>query len=311
MAELRARRWCFTLNNYKDHGWENWQEKLVTCFELIVEYLVCEEEVGEQGTPHLQGYMKFRNQMRFTTLQKIFDGNAHLEVAQGTDEDNFNYCSKENGNVFEIGKRNERMVAKKTDWKKLIDDFISMDFTLFQVRWPKECLLYLSKLQQLAFALNEAKGHTCYNGELPVKNLWIFGKPGTGKSRWARQQSDRIYLKPVNKWWQNYINGSNLVLMEDFPCFEQTKGALGQHMKLWADRYSFTAETKGGHLLVHPKDYIFIVTSNYSIEECFGPGDVEAIKRRFSEIMIIGQNDLFFENKLDIPEILGTNQKDN
>lgn len=300
MSDLRSRRWCFTLNNYKDHGWTDWQYMLKDRFQLITDYIVCEEEVGEQGTPHLQGYLKFKNQIRFSSLQNKFNGFAHLEVAQGSDIDNRNYCTKENGNVLEIGELNKDMRSKKTDWKKLIDDFCTMDFTLFLVKWPKETLLYFSKLQQLKYALNESKGHTCYNGELPSKNYWIYGAPGTGKSRWARQQSDKIYLKPVNKWWQNYINDSNLVLMEDFPCFEQTKGVLGQHMKLWADRYSFTAETKGGHLLVHPRDYVFIVTSNYSIEECFGAGDVEAIKRRFNEVMILGQNDIFFETKLDL-----------
>lgn len=304
MSDLRSRRWTFTLNNYKDHGWTDWQYMLKDRFQLITDYIVCEEEVGEQRTPHLQGYLKFKNVIRFTTLQQKFNGFAHLEVAQGTDEQNRNYCTKENGNIFEYGTLQENMRGQKTDWKKLIDDYCSMDFTLFQVRWPKESLIYLNKLQQLSYALNESKGHTCFNGELPSKNYWIYGAPGTGKSRWARQQSDKIYLKPVNKWWQNYINGSNLVLMEDFPCFEQTKGALGQHMKLWADRYSFTAETKGGHLLVHPRDYVFIVTSNYSIEECFGPGDVEAIKRRFNEVMILGQNDIFFETKLDLAATL-------
>lgn len=304
MSDLRSRRWTFTLNNYKDHGWTEWQYILKDRFQINADYIVCEEEVGEQGTPHLQGYIRFKNAVRFTTLQNKFNGLAHLEVAQGTDEQNRNYCTKENGNILEIGTIQENMRGQKTDWNKLIDDFQSMDFTLFQVRWPKESLLYLDKLQRLVYTLNESKGHTCYNGELPAKNYWIYGAPGTGKSRWARQQSNKIYLKPVNKWWQTYIYGSNLVLMEDFPCFEQTKGVLGQHMKLWADRYSFTAETKGGHLLIHPRDYVFIVTSNYSIEECFGPGDVEAIKRRFNEVMILGQNDIFFETKLDLAATL-------
>lgn len=304
MTDLRSRRWTFTLNNYKDHGWTEWQYILRDRFQISADYIICEEEVGEQGTPHLQGYIRFKNAVKFTTLQNKFNGLAHLEVAQGTDEQNRNYCTKENGNILEIGTIQENMRSQKTDWKKLIDDFQSMDLTLFIVRWPKESLLYFDKLQRLVYALNESKGHTCYNGELPSKNYWIYGAPGTGKSRWARQQSNKIYLKPVNKWFQNYIIGSNLVLMEDFPCFEQTKGALGQHMKLWADRYTFTAETKGGHLLIHPRDYVFIVTSNYSIEECFGPGDVEAIKRRFNEVMIVGQNDIFFETKLDLAATL-------
>lgn len=305
MSEVRARRWCFTLNNYEEHGWENWQQKLVEQFELLVEYLVCEEEVGEQGTSHLQGYIKFRNQMRFTTLQQKFNGAAHLEVARGTDEDNRNYCTKDNGNIFEIGKPNERTICKKNDWKKLVDDYCSMDFTLFRVRYPKESLIYLNKLQQMASVLKESEGYTEWNGDLTTKNYWIYGPPRTGKTKWARSQSTNLYHKLYSKWWKSNMGHPDLIIIEDFPCFQQTNGALGQHIKLWADRYTFTAEYKGGHTLIHPKDYILIVTSNYSIDECFSPGDVEAIKSRFKEVMILEKNDIFFHTKLDIPKILG------
>ena len=55
MTDLRSRRWTFTLNNYKDHGWSEWQYILKDRFQISADYIVCEEEVGEQGTPHLQG----------------------------------------------------------------------------------------------------------------------------------------------------------------------------------------------------------------------------------------------------------------
>lgn len=45
--------------------------------------------------------------------------------------------------------------------------------------------------------------------------------------------------------------------------------ALGHYLKIWADRYACTGETKGGTIpLNHDK---FIVTSNYSIADIFGP----------------------------------------
>lgn len=51
-----------------------------------------------------------------------------------------------------------------------------------------------------------------------------------------------------------------------------TKGDKLSHLlKLWADKYAVTGETKGGHIPLHYKN--FVVTSNYSIDRIFGPRD--------------------------------------
>jgi hypothetical protein len=56
-------------------------------------------------------------------------------------------------------------------------------------------------------------------------------------------------------------------------------------LKIWADHYACTGETKGGTVPLHHT--LFIVTSNYSIEELYGSAGVEmvkAIERRFKVI---------------------------
>lgn len=59
---------------------------------------------------------------------------------------------------------------------------------------------------------------------------------------------------------------------------------LVQHLKIWADRYPFTAEIKGGSIAISPS-FTLIVTSNYEPGLCFhSPQDVEAIERRFTVI---------------------------
>ena len=138
------------------------------------------------------------------------------------------------------------------------------------------------------------------NGELKQKNFWIFGSPGTGKSRWTRQQAEdyKIYPKPNNKWWGVYDKAvQRIVLFEDFPVDGKY---LAQYMKILADRFSFIAEIKGGAIRVDPGKYIMIVTSNYSMDEIFDGEDLKALKRRFHEVEIKSAEDVFIQTRIDL-----------
>lgn len=61
---------------------------------------------------------------------------------------------------------------------------------------------------------------------------------------------------------------------------------LAYNIKLWADRYNCPGETKGGMVALTHKT--FIVTSQFTIIQCFGRGKQQehlpAIQRRFQEI---------------------------
>lgn len=76
-TESRARCWSFTLNNHTD---EDVAQLHTSVFPQCDKYVV-QEEVGEGGTPHLQGFLHFKSGRTFTTVKKLLPS-AHIEVAR-------------------------------------------------------------------------------------------------------------------------------------------------------------------------------------------------------------------------------------
>jgi len=83
-------KWCFTLNNYTDEEYGS----IIQGFESSARKFIIGDEVGENGTPHLQGYVEFNNKLRPLSLK--LTNRLHWEKARGSSDENYKYCSKEN-----------------------------------------------------------------------------------------------------------------------------------------------------------------------------------------------------------------------
>nr|WQA30178.1 MAG: rep protein [Cressdnaviricota sp.] len=133
-----------------------------------------------------------------------------------------------------------------------------------------------------------------------VRGVWIEGPSGCGKSTAAREyglEMGGFYLKDQNKWWDGY-DKEKVVILDDLDT-----GALCHLLKIWADKFAFKGEVKGGTIWL---DYdTFIVTTNHTIPEIVGmsirdgqpyPMVLEdAISRRFR--IIDGTGDTFVTAK--------------
>ena len=84
------RKCCFTFNNYTNIEYHKIVE---ICNDRNYKYCIG-EEVGENGTKHLQGYMEFSSPKTFATLKKLLP-KAHIEKAKGTRKQNLTYCKKD------------------------------------------------------------------------------------------------------------------------------------------------------------------------------------------------------------------------
>lgn len=112
---IRSRGWCFTINNYtqEDIDWLNG---------LNAKYLIYAKEVGEKGTPHIQGFVHFKNPRRFNTVKKYHE-TAHWEKQIGQADACITYCKKRTTppeDIIEIGDP-PKSEGGSRPWQKVLD----------------------------------------------------------------------------------------------------------------------------------------------------------------------------------------------
>lgn len=105
---MTSRRICFTKNNYSDQDIENLLD------EKRFSYVIIGKEVGESGTPHLQGYAEFFKVTKYASLAKYYK--MHCEVTRGTGYEAVTYCKKD-GDYLERGEKREEN-GKITELKR-------------------------------------------------------------------------------------------------------------------------------------------------------------------------------------------------
>lgn len=115
-------RWCLTLNNYTEDEVEQWNNVLGD--ELVVRYGIYGFEVGESGTPHLQGFVILNQPARLTAIRALFGERVHAEFAKATSKRAAEYCKKDK--EFKEFGQFPGSQGKRTD----IDEFVA---------WVKAC----------------------------------------------------------------------------------------------------------------------------------------------------------------------------
>lgn len=88
-----SRKFVFTINNYTEA--EVKRIKDIPCARIVAG-----KEVGDEGTPHVQGAVVFTRPMRITAVRNALGGRAHVEEMMGT-WSNQDYCVKD-GEVIRI-----------------------------------------------------------------------------------------------------------------------------------------------------------------------------------------------------------------
>lgn len=136
ITNAKSRKWVFTLNN---HSVEE-HEYIKYTMEQKNSSFVIGEEIGESGTPHLQGYVEFKNPISFSSMKKI-NNRLHIEKARGSRKKNIEYCSKDNQfiSTFPLS-RKEKILLKYKDikwkeWQQQIIDICESESDNRTIHW--------------------------------------------------------------------------------------------------------------------------------------------------------------------------------
>lgn len=281
----QGKYWCFTINNATAE-----EEKTLSLLTEKEDFLyVCYgREIGESGTPHLQGYLELSKNYRRAKLSKLIP-RAWLGTRKGTSDEAYTYCKKD-GDFVEWGERSIPKQGARSDLlsiKRQLDEGASI----------KDIAISDESFSTWIRSHKAFDRYVCLRA--PTRN-WativyvLSGPTGVGKSRLAHYFGGvNLYTLADNsfKWFDGYTGQEN-VLIDDFT----GKDASISMMLRLLDRYPMQVPVKCSFVQWAPRR-IFITTN--VLPETWFPSAEDtqhsAIRRRITKLWSIKQ-DIIFDN---------------
>jgi hypothetical protein len=252
-------------------------------------YYIFGRELTEDGRPHLQTYVYFKNAR---SKQGVYDKFAPykpwIAVAKGDALANFDYCGKdaskiapgdwEQGGVRPLNSLDKGEVEKDR-WKRTRELAIAGDIASID---DEHAIKYHSALKSIS---SEASRNQVVPPLDVLRNIWIGGPPGIGKSAtWELLfGAENIYEKDASIWWDGYA-GQDIVILSDWQPADFAKYI--SMVKNVADKRAVLVQVKGEYKKIRPKHVI--VSSNFTMAECFKGANFDQysgpLNWRFQEI---------------------------
>ena len=291
----KFRKYLLTINNPEKYGitHEYIRDALSS---LNADYYAICDEIGESGTYHTHVFIYRESNVRFRTIKGKFPS-AHIDIAQGTCEDNRNYLLKEGkwantsksettvkGTFEECGEcpkhdegtkpTTERVVDMIRDGYDDCDILNAIPKTAYQVKnfsLIRQTLLSKKYLTEM---------------RLNIEVTYLYGASGTGKTRsiFARHDANDICRMTTYKkdrvLFDNYSS-------QDVIVFEEFHGQIPlPEMLNYLDIYPLMLPARyNDRIACYTKVYI---TSNISLDmqyPCQDAESVNALKRRIHNIV--------------------------
>lgn len=258
--------WAFTLNNYNESDVQHFKD-------LECQYIVFGFEVGDSGTPHLQGHLVFKHPTTLNKLKKNIDDNAHWSCVI-SEEHSANYCMK-NKDYF---LKDNRKQGTRTDLQNAAASVLSVGLKQTAMDYPIEYIKFHNGLEKYSQIFQKDRDFKPYV-------TWLWGPTGSGKTRCVVDKEPDLWISGKDlRWWQGYENQEATLFDDfrgDFCTFHELLRIL--------DRYPYTVEVKGGHRKLNSKR--MYITSPYSPMQIYLTiEDKRQLIRRIDEIIFLDNN---------------------
>lgn len=285
-AERAHRNLCFTWNNPPD----DFLLDLSHCGELV-RYAIASLEIGENGTPHYQGYASFNRGVRYRQAARELgmpEGKVHFEPANGTAAENKAYITKDPWYTTEFGDLKEVGQGKRSDLAAAAAAAADVTIPMCDVilQHSSAAMRYSKNMNvvRAAALVKERQNIPAITKRREVKTTVYWGPAGSGKTTRALKRKD-LFILPSNDrdgviWFDGYMGQKN-ILIEDF-----TPNCIGQKALLnICDGAPMAFAVKGAFV---PAEWTAVyITSNYHPKNWFThiePETQRALARRLNRI---------------------------
>lgn len=243
----QSKHWTFTLNNYDEHD----EQAIKSLYESgQVQYYVFGRELGEEGTPHLQGFISFKTRKRFETVKRLLGDRYHIEqrLRNSTNEKAAAYCKKDGDFIEEGVLPPER--GQRTDLEAIASDIRDGKRSRDIAReHPTVYIKYHRGIERLQFILDTPRRWV-------TTNFVFYGKTGTGKTHRVRSTEgwtdDDVFVFPAKGWYDGY-SGQEAALFDEFGGHQMS---VTEFLRI-TDQYPMMVPVKGGFVQWKPKRCYF------------------------------------------------------
>lgn len=258
---MTSRKWICVINNWTP------ETDLAFLDALECKYKIYAKETGEQGTPHLQCFIIFKNACRLASLKKL-NPRAHWEPCKGQDEANINYCKK-GGLYIESDTRTQGF---RTDLAAIAASIKTIGLNKTREDMPEAYLRYKSGMEALAI-------HYVKKRDFKPTVTWLYGTSGTGKTRQVVEAEKDLWISGRDlKFWDGYENQQAVLIddfRKDFCTFHELLRIL--------DRYPYRVNVKGGSRELNSLR-IYITSCHHPSQVYETREDLKQLQRRIDTI---------------------------
>jgi len=253
----QSKKWQVTLNNHREKGFdpERVKQELHSLKSLVYYCLV--EEIGNgaedtedmpstEGTPHLHVFCAFTSNVRFSTLQNLFNSQAYLTRANGSCADNRLYLLKD-GKWKDTVKAETTVEGSFEEWGEMPQEThfgsISVESMIIERilsgATNGEIILsfpaYLRGLRDVEHVRQTLRAEEYRDRWRDIQTTFIWGKTGLGKTRGVLETFGYSNVYSVNNYKHPFDGyaGEHVMLFDEFT----SEGIRIQDMNQYLDGY--------------------------------------------------------------------------